>query len=108
MNKFEIILGKQNNNKLEDRRRVGMSFYKPDKKFYKLQLNILPNVICYMKRNKNNESYTIFSGLNQKGKKNKLYHPIGRGSIANGLKTHMTLYFDVLNTSLYMSLFPAN
>lgn len=106
MDRFEIVTAKRKNDKLKKERHAGVSIYKEEDGVYKIHLSILPNVTYFMQKNRHNEYFTIFSKKTRNGQDSKLLNPVGRGSILNNLKTHMRLHFEVLNTTLYMSLFP--
>lgn len=100
MNKFEIVTGNEKN------KHAGVSIFKEEDGIYKIHLNILPNVTYFMQKNKSGSALTIFSRKVKTGTETKLLNPVGYGRILKDLKTHMQLHFEVLNTNLYMSLFP--
>ena len=45
MNKFEIVSGQKNENELNNQKYAGVSYYKEDEDFFRLQLNIFPNIL---------------------------------------------------------------
>ena len=105
MNRFKIVTGKHIKNTVQKEKHAGVSIFKEDDGIYKIHLNIFPNTTYFMQKNKNNEYFTIFS---RKGRDSLLTKPVGQGKILESLKTHLQLQFEVLNTTLYMSLFPQN
>lgn len=108
MNKFEIVSGKFNNNLIEKEKNAGAAIFKENENLYKLHLNIFPNITYFMQKNQGNELFTIFSRIVREDGRTKLLKPVGHGRILKNLKTHLMLNFEVINTNLYMSLFPQN
>lgn len=106
MNNFKIVSGRQHEDQIIREKHAGVSVYKEDECFYKIHLNIFPNITYFMRKNANNDGFTIFSKVFGKGKDIKLIRPVGQGRVLQNLKTHMMLYFEALDTTLYMSLFP--
>ena len=106
MDKFEIVTGKQVDLTVQKEKHAGVSFYKAEDGLYKIHLNVFPNVTYFMQKNRNNDLFTIFSKRVKNGNEVKLLHPVGQGKILNNLKTHMQLQFEVLNATVFMSLFP--
>ena len=107
MNKFEIVSGKLFEGKVHNTKYAGVAYYKDEKEYYKMHLNILPNITYFLKRNRDDSSYTIFSKMVNTNDGVKFNNPVGHAKILNNLKTHMSIRFDVLNILLFMSLFPS-
>ena len=107
MNKFEIVSGNTHEGCLHNQRYAGVSIYKEDGEFYRVQLNIWPNISYFIRKNKNNDAYTIFSRIVKTDEGVKFQNPVGYAKILEKIKTHMMLRFEVPNVSLFMSLFPS-
>ena len=108
MEKYEIVTAKNTGQELENEKHAGVAIHKEEEGFYKIHLNILPNVTYFMQRNKKNGLFTIYSRLIKSGSERKLQNPVGKALILKDLRTHMMMKFEVLGTHLYMSLFPQN
>lgn len=106
MNKYEIVTGRQENHILKRVRYAGLCIYKEDESLYKVHLNIFPNNTYYMRKNRGNGLFSIFSKITRTGKEIRLQDPVGHAKTVNNLKTHIAINFEVLNKTLYMSLYP--
>ena len=106
MNKFEIVSGNIFEGNLHGIKYAGVAHYKQDKEYYKMHLNIFPNITYFVRKNRNTSSYTIFSKMVNTNDGVKFNNPVGHAKILDNLKTHMSVRFDVLNITLFMSLFP--
>ena len=107
MNKFEIVSGQKNENELNNQKYAGVSYYKEDEDFFRLQLNIFPNISYFVRKNRSNDGYTIFSKMIKTSEGVNFQNPVGYARVLEKIRTHMHLKFDVLNISLFMSLFPS-
>ena len=106
MNRYELVTGRQENQTLKRVRYAGISIYKEVEELYKVHLNIFPNNTYYMRKNKGNGLFSIFSKIVRSGKEITLQDPVGYAQTLNHLQTHIALHFEVLNKTIYMSLYP--
>ncbi|MCB0370609.1 MAG: hypothetical protein KDD45_14580, partial [Bdellovibrionales bacterium] len=60
----------------------------------------------FMRKNLANDAFTIYSKIIGKGMDAKLINPVGQGRVLQNLKTHIKLYFEAINVTLYMCLYP--
>lgn len=107
MTKFEIVSGKNYEGSLHGAKYAGVAHYKDEKEYYKMHLNIFPNITYFIKRNRSGDAYTIFSKMINTDQGVRFNNPVGHAKILENLKTHLSIRFDVLNLSLFMSLFPS-
>lgn len=106
MNKFEIVSGKNFAGQIHNSKYAGTALYQVAEDYYKLRLNIFPNITYFVKKNKDKLTYTIFSKIVKTDEGVKFVNPVGMARIKEDLKTYIAIKFELLNASLYMSLFP--
>ncbi len=107
MNKFEIVSGKCFEGQIHNSKYAGNAIYQVDDDYYKVRLNLFPTITYFVRKNKDHLTYTIFSKMVKTNEGLKFVNPVGMAKIKEDLKTYMAIKFELLNASLYMSLFPA-
>lgn len=86
---------------------LGSAKLKDGDRHYTVKLNIFPNQTFYLRKNLNQESYTLFSKLQKVDSgKVRLRHPVGSGELLKNIKSHLRLNFSFPKASVFMSLYP--
>jgi len=87
---------------------AGVAFQNHNDGFYQLVINMFPSCRYYIRKDTEvHDRFTIYSRkiVDQLGK-DRLVNPIGHGILNEDDKSYLTLYFPILNLTLYMNLYP--
>ena len=109
MNKFDIKYAEIiSEGEIKKEKYAGRAIYKEEGNYYKLHLSMFPTTTYFLKKNKDDSFYTIYSKIlaPEANKFARFANPVGVGLSDSDVSSHMRLNFDVLSSSLYMSFFP--
>lgn len=109
ISKYEIVSGTLVAGTLIRPLLAGFAVQFPDENHYVVRLTMFPNNPYYLC--KNHESlteYTVFAKMIKDSitHKTRFQNPIASGKLLAHFKSHLEIHFPLLNTSVFMNLFP--
>lgn len=105
--KHEIVIGCKLRSKLHNTLLAGHAYLREGDRFYSVKLMMFPGQTYYLTKNRDShDRYTIFSKLVKIGDQLKLQNPVGSGRLTKELSSHLEVYFPVIRSQMFMSLFP--
>lgn len=104
--KHEIVIGKRGQSDLERPLLTGHAFLNEGESFYSVKLFMFPGQTYYVVKNRDTSKYTIFAKQVVDDRGVRFQNPVGLGQLLNDIM-YMEIYFPVLRTQMYMSLYPS-
>lgn len=107
--KYDLVIGRKLKNQLVNTLATGQCFLNEGEGHYVVKLMMFPGQTYYMVKNRHStDRYTIFAKLIREEGSIRFQNPVGSGRLSDDLSTHMELYFPVLRSQMFMSLYPSN
>jgi hypothetical protein len=107
--KHEIVIGRKQNGELANALVAGQAFLREGDSFYVVKLMMFPGQTYYLTKNReSHDRYTVFAKIVKTEDSVKFQNPVGSGRLSLELASYLELYFPVLRSQMFMSLFPAN
>lgn len=107
--KHEIVIGRKQDGALFNVLTAGHAFLREGDNFYTIKLMMFPGQTYYLSKNRDSyDRYTVFAKQVKIEDTLKLQNPVGSGRLSQELSSHLEIYFPVLRSQMFMSLFPSN
>ncbi len=107
--KYEIVTGTLVGEALVKPFLAGFAVQFENESHYVIRLTMFPHNPYYLCKNRDSQGeYTVFAKLvnDPTGDKVRFQNPIGSGKLHPHFKSHLEIRFPLLNTSVFMNLYP--
>jgi len=105
--RYEIVIGKKAQDGLQCRLVCGHAFLNEGESFYVIKLMMFPGQTYYLVKNRGSQDrYTVYAKMSGREEEIRLQNPVGNGRLSADLTAYLELYFPVLKTQMFMSLYP--
>ncbi len=105
--KYDIFLGNVVDGALLDKKIAGFALLFEGNRYYVMRLMMFPHTWYFLSKNKDSQThYTVFAKCLRSKDTVRFQDPVGLAILSDDLKTHLEVYFPILDTTVYMSLFP--
>lgn len=106
--KHEIVIGRKQNGEIANQLVAGQAFLREGETFYTVKLMMFPGQTYYLTKNKDSQDrYTVFAKQVQNDGAVKFQNPVGSGRLSQEVPMYLEIYFPVLRSQMFMSLFPS-
>jgi hypothetical protein len=106
--RYELVIGRKAAEGLLDKLITGHCFLNEGDEFYTVKLMMFPGQTYYLVKNRNSsDRYTVFAKIFRDAGRIRFQNPVGAGKLVSDLPTHMELNFPVIQSQMFMSLYPS-